>query len=253
MDKEGRMKSFGLFEGLIKAPPNIYKDFRAFTLGHALLKVSKDWNSRTAKATLKKIAQQFHVKIPTKQLRDNHYKWPNPHLDLPPQYQHDEMDDDPDYLRLKVTNEASSLRADYDPENWMVTIYLATYVDEVLGLVDDESDLQVEVTKMCSIIENDVQHELMHYVQDVALAYKHAKQNKGPKNKSKKQYFLSPQEFDPTIRSEVGEFQARVQRPYNPSKIKEFIRQSEFFKVLKKHDPKRFKLALKKFGTEIGK
>jgi len=195
MDKEGRMKSFGLFEGLIKAPPNIYKDFRAFTLGHALLKVSKDWNSKKAKETLKKIAQQFHVKIPTKQLRDNHYKWPNPHLDLPPQYQHDEMDDDPDYLRLKVTNEASSLRADYDPENWMVTIYLATYVDEVLGLVDDESDLQVEVTKMCSIIENDVQHELMHYVQDVALAYKHAKQNKGPKNKSKKQYFLSPQEL----------------------------------------------------------
>ena len=38
-----------------------------------------------------------------------------------------------------------------------------------------------------------------------------------------------------------------------PENIKEFIRQSEFFKVLKKHDPKRFKLALKKFGTEIGK
>ena len=253
MDKERRMKSFGLFEGLIKAPPNIYKDFRAFALGHALLRVSKDWNTRKAKAILKKISQQFHVKIPTKQLRDNHFKWPHPHTDLPPQYQHDEIDDDPDYLRLNVSNQPSRDRADYDPENWMVTIYLATYVDEVLGLVDDESDLQVEVTKMCHIIETDVKHELMHYVQDISLQYKHAKQNKGQVGNKKKDYFLAPQEFDPTIRSEIGEFQARVKRPYSPSKIKEFTSQSEFFKVLKKHDPKRYKIAMKKFGTEIGK
>lgn len=247
------MKPFGLFEGLIKAPPNIYKNFRAFALGHALKRASVDWNSRKSKQIIKKVAQQFHVKVPSRQQQDNHYKYASPHLDLPKQYQHDEIDDDPDYLRLNVTLQNSRDRADYDPENWMVTIYLATYVEEVLGVVDDESDLEVELVKMCSIIENDVKHELMHYVQDISLAYKHQKQNQGPKGKSKKAYFLSPQEFDPTIRSEVGEFQARVQRPYTPSKIKDYTSQSEFFKVLKQHDKKRYQLALKKFGTEIGR
>ena len=89
------------------------------------------------------------MKVPSRQQVDNHYKYPSPHTDLPQQYQHDEVDDDPDYLRLKVTLENSRDRADYDPENWMVTIYLATYVDEVLGVVDDESDLEVELVKMC--------------------------------------------------------------------------------------------------------
>ena len=135
----------------------------------------------------------------------------------------------------------------------LITIYLATYVDEVLGIVDRESDLEKELVKMCSIIENDVKHELMHYVQDVSLAYKHQKQNQGPKDKSTKAYFLSPQEFDPTIRSEVGEFQARVKRPYTPAKIKDYTSSSQFFKTLKKHDKKRYQLAMKKFGTEIGK
>lgn len=247
------MISYALFEGLIKAPPNIFKDFREFTLGHAIKKVAVDWNNRKSIAILKKIAQSLHVKIPSKQMRDNHFKYPNPHLDLPKQYQHDEMDDDPDYLRLNVSLAPSRDRADYDPENWMVTIYLATYIDEVLEMVDDESDLQREVLKMCTIIETDVKHELMHYVQDVSLQYKHQKQNQGQKGNKRKDYFLAPQEFDPTIRSEIGEFQARVQRPYSPSKIKDYVSQSEFFKVLKKHDPKRYKIALRKFGTEIGK
>ena len=247
------MIPFNLFEGLIKAPPNIYKDFRAFTLGHALRRVAEDWNTRTSKAIIKKVASQFQVKVPSRQAKVNKYRYVDPHMDLPAQYQHDEVDDDARYLNLQVVLTPSRDRADYEPSKMLITIYLATYVDEVLGMVDRESDLEKELVKMCSIIENDVKHELMHYVQDVSLAYKHQKQNQGPKGTSTKAYFLSPQEFDPTIRSEVGEFQARVQRPYTPAKIKDYTSKSEFFKILKKHDKKRYQLAMKKFGTEIGR
>ncbi len=248
------MIPFNLFEGLIKAPPNIYKDFRAFTLGHALRRCAEDWTSRTSKQIIKRVASSLQVKVPSRQAKVNKYRYSDPHLDLPPQYQHDEIDDDPRYLNLHVVTTPFRDRADYDPKTLTVTIYLATYVEEVLGVVDDESDLEVELMKMCSIIENDVKHELMHYVQDVSLAYKHQKQNQGAKDpNNKKQYFLSPQEFDPTIRSEVGEFQARVQRPYTPAKIKDYTSRSEFFKILKKHDKKRYQLAMKKFGTEIGR
>ena len=247
------MISFNLFEGLIKAPPNIYKDFRGIHTGTYYV------CSRTGTRERQSNHQEGCITVSSqgskfsKQPKVNKYRYVDPHMDLPPQYQHDEVDDDPRYLNLQVVLTPSRDRADYEPSKMLITIYLATYVDEVLGMVDRESDLEKELVKMCSIIENDVKHELMHYVQDVSLAYKHQKQNQGPKGTSTKAYFLSPQEFDPTIRSEVGEFQARVQRPYTPAKIKDYTSKSEFFKILKKHDKKRYQLAMKKFGTEIGR
>ena len=69
-----------------------------------------------------------------------------------------------------------------------------------------------------------------------------------------KNYYLSPNEFDPTIRSEVGEFMASY-LPNHPGDFKSQILQhfsgSEFFRTLKKYDKRRYHIAIKKFLADL--
>ena len=74
-----------------------------------------------------------------------------------------------------------------------------------------------------------------------------------------KNYYLSPNEFDPTIRSEVGEFMAdysTIASGYSPpqnfkKRILQHFRGSEFFRTLKKYDLPRYQIAIKKFLSEL--
>jgi hypothetical protein len=67
-----------------------------------------------------------------------------------------------------------------------------------------------------------------------------------------KNYYLSPNEFDPTIRSEVGDFMAgyAVQGDFKKQILQHF-RASEFFRTLKKYDRPRYHIAIKKFLIDL--
>ena len=88
----------------------------------------------------------------------------------------------------------------------------------------------------------------MHYVQDVFLSNKSEKQVQSGSNEDEIEYYTSQKEFGPSIRSEIGEFLAI--RRQNPS-LQKHIDQSEFFKTLKRHSPRKYKLAIKKFTIGI--
>jgi hypothetical protein len=68
-----------------------------------------------------------------------------------------------------------------------------------------------------------------------------------------KNYYLSPNEFDPTIRSEVGEFMAGYTPDNNNFKaqIEQWLNASEFFTTLKKYDKPRYHIAIRKFLGEL--
>ena len=68
-----------------------------------------------------------------------------------------------------------------------------------------------------------------------------------------KNYYLSPNEFDPTIRSEVGEFMADYSNIGGDFKkqIIQHLRGSEFFRTLKKYDERRYHIAIKKFLGDL--
>ena len=99
-------------------------------------------------------------------------------------------------------------------------------------------------------MQADLKHELMHYVQDVFLSNKSEKQVQAGSNEDDVEYFTSQKEFDPTIRSEIGEFLAS--RRYNTS-LQKHMDLSRFFKILKKHAPKKYKIASKKFVVGVQK
>ena len=110
----------------------------------------------------------------------------------------------------------------------------------------------------------------------------------GKENRTKREidkdninYFTSQQEFDPTIQSEIGEFisnystnppelvdyinrlNLKPNHPDLPEFVKKFmqkyfikqidrqIKGSDFFKILKKHQPKKYKIAVRKFTVGV--
>jgi hypothetical protein len=90
----------------------------------------------------------------------------------------------------------------------------------------------------------------MHYVQDVFLSNKSEKQVQTGNPEDEVEYYISQKEFDPTIRSEIGEFLAT--RRHKPS-LQKHIKQSKFFGLLKKHKPEKYKIASKKFVIGVQK
>tara|TARA_B100000029_G_C17120410_1_gene794866 strand:- start:251 stop:688 length:438 start_codon:yes stop_codon:yes gene_type:complete len=133
----------------------------------------------------------------------------------------------------------------------------------------------------------DLGHELMHFTQDKSIGLVYSKkdryerksarrldktkqtvgvgdpvstgQNKALPGYSKqgKNYYLSPNEYDPTIQSEIGEFI----NGYKPTldlttQIRNHLSQGDknnptFFSILRTHDKPRYQRAAKKFVTGI--
>jgi hypothetical protein len=142
----------------------------------------------------------------------------------------------------------ASFNSYYDSEhektgNPAITFYVFNYVREILE-ADKENEAILIIDQILTRIQADLKHELMHYVQDVFLSNKSEKQVQTGNPEDEVEYYISQKEFDPTIRSEIGEFLAA--RRQNSS-LQKHIDQSEFFKTLKKHVPKKYKIAIKKF------
>jgi hypothetical protein len=130
-----------------------------------------------------------------------------------------------------------------------------------------------------SVLRDTVEHELRHVVQYVWLRgidpsqveIKAGYNSGGGNRKANGDYYRSQVEFDPSIGSAVNDFMQewRLAKEYemNP-RLKKAIRtfvaldksdtfglfaNSSFFKALRNGDPEKYRLAVKKFITELGK
>ena len=181
--------------------------------------------------------------------------------------------------------------ADYDTDHDVtgestITVYVSNYVRDIRD-VNDVDQAGHTATQIAIRLKADLKHELMHFVQDVYLANKHEKQNQQKRQSGKNteqdkiNYFTSQQEFDPTIQSEIGEFisnystnppelvdyinrlNLKPNHPDLPEFVQKFmqkyfikqidsqIKGSDFFKILKKHQPKKYKIAIRKFTVGV--
>ena len=171
----------------------------------------------------------------------------NPQQDVP--YPDPEVDSSKHITLFMVYDKReASFNSYYDEEhektgNPAITFYVFNYVREILE-ADKENEAILIIDQILTRIQADLKHELMHYVQDVFLSNKSEKQVQTGNPEDEVEYYISQKEFDPTIRSEIGEFLAA--RRQNSS-LQKHIDQSEFFKTLKKHAPKKYKIAIKKF------
>lgn len=254
------MKSFKTIfnEGLIKVPPNIYKSFESALLGfafsHMVVEVDEEGISG-----VKRVAKKYGVRRFPKPKNKASLSIKNPDRDIP-YIDHDIDPSDKISLFLIFDERDAVHNADYDfnyKGNPAITVYVSNYVREIREAYDeDEAEFMAEQIVIRLIA--DLKHELMHYVQDVFLANKDEKQNQQGKlsgnsvmtSQDEIEYFTSQQEFDPTIRSEIGEFLAT--RSFQPS-LKKHIDDSKFFQILKKHKRKKYIIAVKKFTAGINR
>ena len=246
-------KSFSLTEGLIQVPPKVYKKFENALLTFAFAHMSVEVDEEFIKV-VKKVGKKYGVRRfprPTAKARSS---YSNPHEDIP--YNDAEVDPSKNIMLYLIYNEREIVHnADFDPEGPAITIYVSNYVREIREAYE-EDEVEFMAEQIVTRMQADLKHELMHYVQEVFLQNKDPRQNQQGKmsgqatmtTQDKVEYFTSQQEFDPTIRSEIGEFLAG--RSYQPSP-KKHIKDSEFFELLKKHKPKKYRIAVNKFVAGI--
>jgi len=201
---------------------------------------------------------------------------------------------EPDFEKLTfiVTKDEpdSPAKMEYDPEYVAIYAYLPQYMLSSLEAPDEEDvyeDIHQDLSDMLLLMRYDLGHELMHFIQDKSIGqvystkdrYKRKSARRLDKSKQThgigdpvstgqgktlrgyhaqgKNYYLSPNEYDTTIRSEIGEF-FRMYRPNKDltSQIKKHLAQGTkssptFFSILRNHDAPRYRRAVKKFATGI--
>ena len=253
-----------LKEGLIKEPPNVYRTFLGKLLNFMFSHMINETDKENVKE-LKKLASRYGVRNIRRPKNFERVSYKKPDTDVP--YADDDIDPVDEISLFMIYDENQiTHNADYDTDNELtgnpaITFYVANYVRDIREV--DNSTQAVNVAKqMTQLIQADLKHELMHFVQDIFLANKDERQNQqnrisNKKNKTEKEkredeikYFTSHNEFDPTIRSEVGEYISNMDS--QPS-LKTHIDRSKFFQILKKHQPQKYKLAAKKISAAVAR
>ena len=236
-------------EGLIQIPPKIYKQFENALFTFAFSHMIAETDLGIAEI-VKKVAQKHGIRRfirSTERIHKRISTYKDPHQDMPYLDQDIDTSDSLTLFMIYDKREAS-FNSYYDEEhektgNPAITFYVFNYVREILE-ADKENEAILIIDQILTRIQADLKHELMHYVQDVFLSNKSEKQVQTGNPEDEVEYYISQKEFDPTIRSEIGEFLAT--RRHKPS-LQKHIKQSKFFGLLKKHKPEKYKIASKKF------
>ena len=240
-------QKFALNEGLIQIPPKIYKHFETALYTFAFSHMINEVGRYSFAKTIKKVAGKHGIRRFIRPTTETNVVYKNPHQDMP--YQDWDVDQNAKITLFMIYDEKdASFNSYYDSEhqetgNPAITFYVSNYVKEIRE-VDKKDEAVLIIDQILTRMQADLKHELMHYVQDAFLSNKSEKQVQSGSNDDEVEYYTSQKEFDPTIRSEIGEFLAT--RRQNPS-LQKHIDQSKFFNILKKHSSKKHKLAIKKF------
>ena len=286
-----------LLEKLIKYPESVYEKFDKVMTKYILnyyYHAHADYpqHKKVARAMMKKYGVPFvkDSKIINKGASSKAtYEeiisdWPKGYPEPEPDF---------DQLTFIVTKELpkTAVKMEYDPEWVIVNAYLPQYMYETPLEDADEEDPEDEIfddlKNVVTLMKYDLGHELMHFTQDKSIGLVYSKkdryerksarrldktkqtvgvgdpvstgQNKALPGYSRqgKNYYLSPNEYDPTIQSEIGEFI----NGYKPTQdlttqIRNHLSQGDknnptFFSILRTHDKPRYQRAAKKFVTGI--
>ena len=286
-----------LLEKLIKYPPSVYEKFDKVMTKYILsyyfhAHAEYPQHKRAAKAMMKKYGVPFvkDSKIINKgasskaSFEEIIVDWPDGYPEPEPDF---------DQLLFIVTKELpkAAVKMEYDPEWASINAYLPQYTfDTPLEDPDEEDnieDIKDDIAGMMTLMKYDLGHELMHFVQDKSIGLVYSKKDRYERksarrldktrqtvgvgdpvstgqNKAlpgyhagKKNYYLSPNEYDPTIQSEIGEFI----NDYKPTQdlttqIRDHLAKGDkqnptFFSILRTHDKPRYQRAAKKFVTGI--
>lgn len=134
---------------------------------------------------------------------------------------------------------------------------------------NDPDDLEIGLNQMLESVD----HELRHVVQYMAIKHPDQTKMNADYDKHRDSYLASPVEFDPQIGSAVHEFLELWNTTNNRKSLdtknlskamKQFVgsvptqkfdafAEAGLFKALKTKSPERYKIAVKKFVTEVGK
>ena len=286
-----------LLEKLIKYPESVYEKFDKIMTKYILnyyYHAHADYpqHKKVARAMMKKYGVPFvkDSKIINKGASSKAtYEeiisdWPKGYPEPEPDF---------DQLTFIVTTELpkTAVKMEYDPEWVIVNAYLPQYMYETPLEDADEEDAEDEIfddlESVVTLMKYDLGHELMHFTQDKSIGLVYSKKDRYERksarrldktkqtvgvgdpistgqNKAlpgyhagKKNYYLSPNEYDPTIQSEIGEFI----NDYKPTQdlttqIRNHLSQGDknnptFFSILRTHDKPRYQRAAKKFVTGI--
>ena len=286
-----------LLEKLIKYPESVYEKFDKIMTKYILnyyYHAHADYpqHKKVARAMMKKYGVPFvkDSKIINKGASSKAtYEeiisdWPKGYPEPEPDF---------DQLTFIVTKELpkTAVKMEYDPEWVIVNAYLPQYMYETPLEDADEEDAEDEIfddlESVVTLMKYDLGHELMHFTQDKSIGLVYSKKDRYERksarrldktkqtvgagdpistgqNKAlpgyhagKKNYYLSPNEYDPTIQSEIGEFI----NDYKPTQdlttqIRNHLSQGDknnptFFSILRTHDKPRYQRAAKKFVTGI--
>ncbi len=286
-----------LLEKLIKYPESVYEKFDKIMTKYILnyyYHAHADYpqHKKVAKAMMKKYGVSFEKdsKIINKGASSKAtYEeiisdWPKGYPEPEPDF---------DQLTFIVTKELpdKAVKMEYDPEWVIVNAYLPQYMYETPLESADEDDPEDEIfddlENVVTLMKYDLGHELMHFTQDKSIGLVYSKKDRYERKSARrldktkqtvgvgdpvstgqnktlpgysrqgKNYYLSPNEYDPTIQSEIGEFI----NGYKPTQdlttqIRNHLSQGDknnptFFSILRTHDKPRYQRAAKKFVTGI--
>lgn len=286
-----------LLEKLIKYPESVYEKFDKIMTKYILnyyYHAHADYpqHKKVAKAMMKKYGVPFEKdsKIINKGASSK-ATYEEIISDWPKDYP--EPEPDFDQLTFIVTKELpdKAVKMEYDPEWVIVNAYLPQYMYETPLESADEDEPEDEIfddlENVVTLMKYDLGHELMHFTQDKSIGLVYSKKDRYERksarrldktkqtvgvgdpvstgqnktlpgySKQSKNYYLSPNEYDPTIQSEIGEFI----NDYKPTQdlttqIRNHLSQGDknnptFFSILRTHDKPRYQRAAKKFVTGI--
>lgn len=144
---------------------------------------------------------------------------------------------------------------------FQITIKLVVpYTFRVIGKNSKGDDVytfeKYEHEASMKAIESIIRHELMHLVQDFILHLDQAKMNYDSNTdlsslQGLKDYFTSPNEFQPTIVTIAAKYHNRYGD--DQTKVNQFIKDETFFNILRKHAPSRYNVAKTKLYHELSK
>lgn len=261
-----------LNEGLIGVPPIMFDKTKKYIRKNILWWARDRFKNKSREfpelfKEFKKIVKKYNVIIPPEQYTGPVYAIP---VDL--------QGMGSKYENLSPTVEKVILYFDYNRTNmpgfwWpeknaiIICPMAVDFIKNYPSSRNDPIDLEIAINQIITTAE----HELRHMVQHIVINHPEQIKRKEKYNDDGDDYFTSPIEFDPTIGSNADMFMKFVnfyseRNQITPKKMSLFVKQfvgaapsssfdmfavTPFFKALKKTSPVKYKIAVKKFITEI--
>ena len=264
-----------LNEGLIGIPPIMLDKIKKYIRKNMLWWARDRFKNKTREfpelfKEFKNIVKKYNVIIPPEKYKSSVDVIPVDLQGMGPKYEKFSPTVEKIYLYFDHKQTDTDTRAYWWPEHTAIIIHpmAIKYIKNYPSSRSHPIDIEIAINEIIASAE----HELRHMVQYIILNQSEQIKKKEKYKDYGDDYFSSPIEFDPTIGSNVDEFMkninilSRGKKSISPKNMALYVKQfvgaapsssfelfsvSPFFKALKKTSPVKYKIAVKKFITEI--